>query len=136
MGQNEVVGLLGDNGAGKSSLIKIIAGVHPFDAGEMHIRGAKIDPRKYSVKQAHALGIEKQCNSRHRAWSPGRDAGGVREWGSRDILGIPSIVATLGMQFLIRGFGNVLSNGIGRTVVMDENASFGLFAGKVLTIPV
>ncbi len=51
-------------------------------------------------------------------------------------VGIPSIVATLGMQFLVRGLGNVLSNGVGLTVVLDESASFKVFAGKVGTIPV
>lgn len=51
-------------------------------------------------------------------------------------VGIPSIVATLGMQFLVRGLGNVLSNGVGITVVLDESHSFGVFAGKVGTIPV
>jgi len=58
VGFNEVVGILGDNGAGKSTLIKIISGVHSFDNGEMYIRGVKINPKKYSVKVAHGLGVE------------------------------------------------------------------------------
>jgi len=58
VGFNEVVGILGDNGAGKSTLIKIISGVHSFDDGEMYIRGVKIDPKKYSVRVAHNLGVE------------------------------------------------------------------------------
>jgi simple sugar transport system ATP-binding protein len=58
VGFNEVVGILGDNGAGKSTLIKIISGVHSFDDGEMYIRGVKIDPKKYSVRVAHSLGVE------------------------------------------------------------------------------
>ncbi|MCF8009090.1 MAG: ATP-binding cassette domain-containing protein [Halanaerobiales bacterium] len=58
VGENEVVGLMGDNGAGKSTLIKIITGLHPFDGGEMYIKGKKINPKKYSVKKAHQIGIE------------------------------------------------------------------------------
>ncbi len=58
VGSNEVVGVMGDNGAGKSTLIKIITGLHPFDKGEMYIKDQKIDPRKYSVKKAHEIGIE------------------------------------------------------------------------------
>jgi simple sugar transport system ATP-binding protein len=58
IGSNEVVGILGDNGAGKSTLIKIISGVHSFDKGEMYIKGVKINPKKYSVKAAHDLGVE------------------------------------------------------------------------------
>jgi simple sugar transport system ATP-binding protein len=35
----EVIGLVGDNGAGKSSLIKTISGVHAPDAGEIYVDG-------------------------------------------------------------------------------------------------
>ncbi len=58
VGHNEIVGLIGDNGAGKSTLVKILTGVFPPSNGEMYIAGRQVDFRKYSVKQAHALGIE------------------------------------------------------------------------------
>jgi ABC transport system ATP-binding/permease protein len=35
---NERVGLIGRNGAGKSSLLKIFAGMHAFDDGAMHVQ--------------------------------------------------------------------------------------------------
>jgi simple sugar transport system ATP-binding protein len=37
----EVIGLVGDNGAGKSSLIKIISGVHGPDSGELLVDGVQ-----------------------------------------------------------------------------------------------
>lgn len=55
---NEIVGLIGDNGAGKSTLVKILTGVFPPTSGELYIAGRKVDLRSYSVKQAHAYGIE------------------------------------------------------------------------------
>lgn len=58
VGSNEVVGVMGDNGAGKSTLIKIITGLHPFSKGEMYIKDQKINPKNYSVKKAHEIGIE------------------------------------------------------------------------------
>lgn len=58
IGMNEIVGLIGDNGAGKSTLIKILSGVYPPTKGDIYIKGQKIDPRRYSVKEAHKLGIE------------------------------------------------------------------------------
>ncbi|MFL5840452.1 MAG: ATP-binding cassette domain-containing protein [Thermoleophilaceae bacterium] len=39
VGANEVTCVLGDNGAGKSTFIKILSGVHRHDAGEMLIEG-------------------------------------------------------------------------------------------------
>jgi D-xylose transport system ATP-binding protein len=38
----EVVGLVGDNRAGKSTLIKIIAGIHPADAGSIEFHGEPV----------------------------------------------------------------------------------------------
>jgi simple sugar transport system ATP-binding protein len=58
VGKNEIVGLIGDNGAGKSTLVKILTGVFPPTSGELYIAGRKVDIGSYSVKKAHALGIE------------------------------------------------------------------------------
>ncbi|KQT53836.1 MULTISPECIES: ATP-binding cassette domain-containing protein [unclassified Aureimonas] len=54
--EGEVVALLGDNGAGKSTLIKAISGVHPFDGGEIHVRGRRATIR--NARDSMALGIE------------------------------------------------------------------------------
>jgi simple sugar transport system ATP-binding protein len=58
VGRNEIVGLIGDNGAGKSTLVKILTGVFPPTSGDLYVAGRKVDFRTYSVKQAHAHGIE------------------------------------------------------------------------------
>ena len=39
----EVLGLMGDNGAGKSTLIKIMAGNFPPSAGEIWLKGEKVE---------------------------------------------------------------------------------------------
>ena len=51
-------------------------------------------------------------------------------------IGIPSIVATLGMQFLIRGFSNIIYNGLAKTVALDKTFSYKIFAEKLGAIPV
>jgi simple sugar transport system ATP-binding protein len=58
VGSNEIVGLIGDNGAGKSTMVKILTGVFPPSSGELYIGGRKVDFGKYNVKSAHAHGIE------------------------------------------------------------------------------
>ena len=58
VGKNEIIGLIGDNGAGKSTMVKILTGVFPPTSGELYIAGRQVDFRSYNVKQAHAHGIE------------------------------------------------------------------------------
>jgi simple sugar transport system ATP-binding protein len=58
IGPNEIVGLIGDNGAGKSTMVKILTGVHRPTRGELYVAGRKVDLGSYSVKRAHEYGIE------------------------------------------------------------------------------
>jgi simple sugar transport system ATP-binding protein len=51
----EVTCVLGDNGAGKSSLIKIMSGVHPQDAGQLLVNGKGV--HMHGPRDARALGI-------------------------------------------------------------------------------
>jgi simple sugar transport system ATP-binding protein len=53
---NEVVGLVGDNGAGKSTIAKILMGVSYPDSGEFYFNGMRIE--KLSIEKARELGIE------------------------------------------------------------------------------
>lgn len=54
--ENEILALLGDNAAGKSTLIKIISGVFPPDKGEIWLYGKKV---KFSnPNEARKMGIE------------------------------------------------------------------------------
>ncbi len=54
--RGEIIGLIGDNGAGKSSLLKVISGYHHQDKGEIFIEGKKANI--ISPAYAQALGIE------------------------------------------------------------------------------
>src|SRR3984957_18686996 len=51
----QIHGLAGENGAGKSTMMKIIAGVHPADSGTMRVDGAEV--RFRSSRDALAAGI-------------------------------------------------------------------------------
>jgi simple sugar transport system ATP-binding protein len=58
VGRNEIVGLIGDNGAGKSTMVKILTGVHRPTSGELYVAGRNVDLGKYNVQTAHSYGIE------------------------------------------------------------------------------
>jgi simple sugar transport system ATP-binding protein len=53
--RGEILGLVGDNAAGKSTLMKILAGAHVPDSGEIFIEGEKIILQ--GPRHAHELGI-------------------------------------------------------------------------------
>src|SRR2546425_13262520 len=52
----EVLGLVGDNAAGKSTLMKVLTGVHRPDAGEILFEGRRVV--FHSPRDSRALGIE------------------------------------------------------------------------------
>ena len=54
--KGEIVGLLGDNGAGKSSLIKVLSGAVPYTSGEILIKDRPVTLR--STNDAINAGIE------------------------------------------------------------------------------
>ena len=56
LGQSEVVGLLGDNGAGKSTMIKIMTGYHQPTSGEILFNGQAV--ANLTVPKARELGVE------------------------------------------------------------------------------
>ena len=54
--KGEAVGLVGDNGAGKSTFIKILSGVHKQDSGNIYFNGNLV--KINNARDAMALGIE------------------------------------------------------------------------------
>jgi ABC-2 type transport system ATP-binding protein len=50
IGEGEIVGFLGLNGAGKSTVMKMIAGCIPFDAGSVKIRGIELKENALTYK--------------------------------------------------------------------------------------
>jgi simple sugar transport system ATP-binding protein len=55
--RGEIVGLLGDNGSGKSTMVKMMMGYHhPDPGGEVWFNGRRV--RDWSVPRARSLGIE------------------------------------------------------------------------------
>ncbi|BBZ29371.1 ABC transporter ATP-binding protein [Mycolicibacterium madagascariense] len=55
VGDGEVLGLIGENGAGKSTILNIVSGVLPYDSGSLRLDGREIAPKTY--QDANRLGI-------------------------------------------------------------------------------
>lgn len=54
--RGEVVALVGDNGAGKSTIIKVMTGVHRPTRGQVHIKNEPVNLR--SVQESRQRGVE------------------------------------------------------------------------------
>ncbi len=61
--RNEVVGLIGENGAGKSSLLKILTGIYQPDAGTIEVLGRKVKFRRPQDSLAAGIGVVHQEQS-------------------------------------------------------------------------
>lgn len=55
--KGEIYGIVGKNGAGKSVLMNVIAGLLPATSGEMRILGEPVDVRRYNRPKAHEMGV-------------------------------------------------------------------------------
>lgn len=55
VGRGEVLGLIGENGAGKSTVMKILSGAYSADRGHIEVDGAAID--NPTPQRMHALGV-------------------------------------------------------------------------------
>ncbi len=55
IGKGEIHGLIGENGAGKSTIIKIIAGIYPHDEGAIRFMGKSCDGE--NIREALSRGI-------------------------------------------------------------------------------
>jgi ribose transport system ATP-binding protein len=56
----EIHGLVGENGAGKSTMMKIVAGVHADYSGAMHLAGRQVHFRSARDAKAHGIGMVHQ----------------------------------------------------------------------------
>ncbi len=61
--RNEVVGLIGENGAGKSSLLKILTGIYQPDSGTMEVLGQPVKFRRPQDAVAAGIGVVHQEQS-------------------------------------------------------------------------
>ena len=56
LNRGEVLGLVGDNGTGKSTFVKVLCGFHRPDSGQLYLDGKQVN--FHSVQDARAHGIE------------------------------------------------------------------------------
>lgn len=55
--RGEIHSLIGENGAGKSTMMKILYGMYSIDQGEIIVNGKRVSDSKYTTHDAIALGI-------------------------------------------------------------------------------
>lgn len=58
--KGEILGLLGANGAGKTTFMKMLLGLYPIDEGELYLLGEKINSYKDRIKLKSKIGYVSQ----------------------------------------------------------------------------
>lgn len=58
VGEGEIHGIVGKNGAGKSVLMSVLCGLLPATEGEIFVGDEPVDIRRYNTPRAHSLGVE------------------------------------------------------------------------------
>src|SRR5207245_11652598 len=70
----EVVGVVGGNGAAKTTLMRTLSGARPPDSGQILVNGQPVTPR--TPRDAKALGVEKINQTAALGDNPGPPAHG------------------------------------------------------------
>jgi simple sugar transport system ATP-binding protein len=134
VGRGEVVALVGNNGAGKSTIMRMISGIHVPDSGEILITGRRV--RFHGPRDARELGIEtvpqELALSTHLSVAAniflGREV--TRGWGPFRILDKRTMKRR--SQELIRGFGIHIPNLGARVYDLSGGQQQGVAIGRAL----
>lgn len=58
--EGSIISILGENGAGKSTLMNVLYGLYQPDAGEIYIKGKKVDMKNPNIALANGIGMVHQ----------------------------------------------------------------------------
>lgn len=134
VGKGEVVALVGNNGAGKSTIMRMISGIHAPDSGEMLVAGHRA--RFHGPRDARELGIEtvpqELALTTHLSVAAniflGREV--TRGWGPLRILDKKAMRRR--SQELIRGFGIHIPDLGARVYDLSGGQQQGVAIGRAL----
>ena len=60
LNQGEILAVLGENGAGKTTIMKILYGLEQADSGEIYIKGKKVDIKSPQIAIKNGIGMVQQ----------------------------------------------------------------------------
>ncbi len=134
VGKGEVVALVGNNGAGKSTIMRMISGIHAPDSGEIIVAGRRV--RLHGPRDARELGIEtvpqELALTTHLSVAAniflGREV--TRGWGPLRILDKKTMKQR--SQELIRGFGIHIPDLGARVYDLSGGQQQGVAIGRAL----